>query len=259
MSARPFEHTVWTVPCCAGKGFFLYTNGADPEEFLIEDVPAAYAQLCADALNHMVERTRSGMAPETGHTVTYGPCQFTLEQMHGTALKYARTCRAGALSRDDIIRLHLDIERREPLHIDTRPLTTGDFPASAPEECPVCHETVGNETVWHNPQQSENPTRCKHYPCASFWGEMARHDQRCSLCRTDVSEWILRHLFKCDHEADQADRLVDCVLLCFSPDHLRSLRESFRSARTYEARRAAVLQMSQAAVQAADATIPHYA
>ena len=62
MNARPFEHTVWTVPCRAGKGFFLYTNGADPE-FLIEDVPAAYAQLCADALNPMVERTRSGIAP----------------------------------------------------------------------------------------------------------------------------------------------------------------------------------------------------
>ena len=158
MSARPFEHTVWTVPCHAGKGFFLYTNGADPE-FLVEDVPAAYAQLCADALNHMVDRTRAGLAPETGHTVTYGPCQFTLEQMQGGALNYARTCRVGALSRGDVIRLHLDIERHEPLHIDTRPLTTGAFPASTPEECPVCNET-GDGAVWRNPQQSQIPTRC---------------------------------------------------------------------------------------------------
>ena len=84
------------MPCHAGKGFFLYTNGADPE-FLVEDVPAAYTQLCADALNHMVDRTRAGLAPETGHTVTYGPCQFTLEQMQGGALNYARTCRVGGL------------------------------------------------------------------------------------------------------------------------------------------------------------------
>ena len=196
--------------------------------------------------------------PETGHTVTCGPCQFTLEQMHGAALNYARTCRVGGLSRGDIRRLHLDIERREPLHIDTRPLTTGAFPASTPEECPVCHETAGDESAWRNPQQSQIPTRCNHYLCASCWGEVARHDQRCPLCRTDVSEWIRRHLFECDHE-DQADRLVDCVLSCVSPDRLRSLRESFCSARTYEARRAAVLQMFQEAVQAADAAIPHYA
>ena len=98
MSARPFEHTVWTVPCHAGKGFFLYTNGADPE-FLVEDVPAAYAQPCADALSHMVDRTRAGLAPETGHTVTYGPCQFTLEQMQGGALNYAHVSCGGLVSR----------------------------------------------------------------------------------------------------------------------------------------------------------------
>ena len=243
MSARPFEHTVWTVPCHAGKGFFLYTNGADPE-FLVEDVPAAYAQLCADALNHMVDRTRAGLAPETGHTVTYGPCQFTLEQMQGGALNYARTCRVGALSRGDVIRLHLDIERHEPLHIDTRPLTTGALPASTPEECPVCNET-GDEAVWRNPQQSQIPTRCNHYLCASCWEEVAMHDQRCPLCRTDVSGWIRRHLFECDHEAGQADWLVDCIVSRVS----RSLHESFS--------RAAVVQTFQEALQAVEAAIPH--
>ena len=35
---------------------------------------------------------------------------FTLEQMHGAALNYARTCRVGALSRGVIIRLHVGIE-----------------------------------------------------------------------------------------------------------------------------------------------------
>ena len=246
MSARPFEHTVWTAPCHAG-----YTNGADPE-FLVEDVPAAYAQLCADALNHMVDRTRAGLAPETGHTVTYGPCQFTLEQMQGGALNYARTCRVGALSRGDVIRLHLDIERHEPLHIDTRPLTTGAFPASTPEECPVCNET-GDGAVWRNPQQSQIPTRCNHSLCASCWQEVAMHDQRCPLCRTDVSEWIRRHLFERDHEAGQADWLVDCIVSRVS----RSLRESFSSAGAEEARRAAVVQMFQEALQAVEAAIPH--
>ena len=251
MSARPFEQTVWTVPCHAGEGFFLYTNGADPE-FLVEDVPAAYAQLCADALNHMVDRTRAGLAPETGHTVTYGPCQFTLEQMQGGALNYARTCRVGALSRGDVIRLHLDIERHEPLHIDTRPLTTGAFPASTPEECPVCNET-GDGAVWRNPQQSQIPTRCNHSLCASCWQEVAMHDQRCPLCRTDVSGWIRRHLFECEHEAGQADWVVDCIVSRVS----RSLRESFSSAGAEEARRAAVVQMFQEALQAIEAAIPH--
>ena len=153
----------------------------------------------------MVDRIRAGLAPETGHTVTYGPCQFTLEQMQGGALNYARTCRVGALSRGDVIRLHLDIERHEPLHIDPRPLTKRALPTSTPEECADCHETAGCETVWRNPQQSQIPTRCNHYLCASCWEEVAMHDQRCPLCRTDVSEWIQRHLFECDHEADHAD------------------------------------------------------
>ena len=61
MSTMPLDHTVFTVPCRAGKGFFLFTNGADPE-FLVEDVPAAYAQLCADALNRMVDDSR-GLGP----------------------------------------------------------------------------------------------------------------------------------------------------------------------------------------------------
>eukprot|EP00973_Karenia_brevis_P028487 3926554-Karenia_brevis.AAC.1 len=128
MGARPFGHTVWTVPCHAGKSFFLYTNGADPE-FLVEDAPAAYTQLCLDALNHMVDRTRAGLAPETGHTVIYAPCQFTLEQMQGGALNYARTCRVGALSRGDVIRLHLDIERHEPRAHRHAPANHGRLPS----------------------------------------------------------------------------------------------------------------------------------
>ena len=191
----------------------------------------------------MVDRTRAGLAPETGHTVTYGPCQFTLEQMQGGALNYARTCRVGALSRGDVIRLHLDIERHEPLHIDTRPLTTGAFPASTPEECPVCNET-GDGAVWRNPQQSQIPTRCNHSLCASCWQEVAMHDQRCPLCRTDVSEWIRRHLFERDHEASQADWLVDCIVSRVS----RSLHESVS--------RAAVVQTFQEALQAVEAAIP---
>jgi hypothetical protein len=79
---------------------------------------------------------------------------------------------------------------------------------------------------------------------------VAAHDQRCPLCRTDVSEWIRRHLFERDSEADQAERrLVDFILSCAS----RSIRESFSSAGTDEARHAAVLQMFQEAVQAAGA------
>ena len=191
----------------------------------------------------MVDRTRAGLAPETGHTVTYGLCQFTLEQMQGGALNYARTCRVGALSRGDVIRLHLDIERHEPLHIDTRPLTTGAFPASTPEECPVCNET-GDGAVWRNPQQSQIPTRCNHSLCASCWQEVAMHDQRCPLCRTDVSEWIRRHLFERDHEASQADWLVDCIVSRVS----RSLHESVS--------RAAVVQTFQEALQAVEAAIP---
>ena len=71
------------------------------------------------------------------------------------------------------------------------------------------------------------------------------HDQRCPLCRTDVSGWIRRHLFECDHEAGQADWLVDCIVSRVS----RSLRESFSSA--------AVVQTFQEALLAVEAAIPH--
>jgi len=257
MRTRPYEHTVFTVPCLAGKGFFLFTNGADPE-FLIEDVPTEYARLCADALNHMVERGRAGDAPETGHTVTFGACQFTLEQLHGAALNYARMCRVGALSRGAIVRLHLGIERRGPLHIDTRPLSTGALPGT-PEACPVCHKNAGDETVWRNPQQSQIPTMCNHYLCFNCWEEAARHDQRCPLCRTDVSEWIRRHLFERDREAEEAERLADSMLSCISPNRLRRLLMSFGSAGTDEARLNAFLRLFQDGAQAADAAMPHEA
>ena len=82
------------------------------------------------------------------------------------------------------------------------------------------------------------------------------HDQRCPLCRTDVSEWIRRHLFERDSEADQAEQMLDCMLSFVSPDRVRSVRESISSARSDEARRTAALQLFQEAVQAADAAIP---
>ena len=235
------EHTVVIVPCRTGKGFFLYTEGADPE-FLIEDVPAEYVRVCGDALNYMVERTRSGLAADTGHNVTFGPCQFVQETLHGGALCYARVCRVGALCPRSVVRLRLDTERRQPeTPGDGRPLTTGVLPASTPEECPVCHASVDGETVWRNPQQSDIPTRCNHYCCVNCWEGVARHDQRCPLCRTDVSEWIRRHLF----ETREPTQLFLCALSCLAPDRLHSLRETLASAETLEAREAAVRQMLQ--------------
>ena len=85
------------------------------------------------------------------------------------------------------------------------------------------------------------------------------HDQRCPLCRTDVSEWIRRHLFERDSEADQAEQMLACMLSFVSPDRVRSIRESISSIGSDEAKRAAALQMLQEAAQAAGAAIPRNA
>ena len=68
---------------------------------------------------------------------------------------------------------------------------------------------------------------------------------------------IRRHLFERDSEADQAEQMLDCMLSFVSPDRVRSFRESVSSARTDEARRAAVVQMFQEALQAVEAAMPH--
>ncbi len=71
------------------------------------------------------------------------------------------------------------------------------------------------------------------------------------MCRTDVSEWIRRHLFERDQAAELADQLLECALSCLAPGRLHSLRESLASTETLEARQAVARQMFQEAAQAA--------
>ena len=235
-------HKVFIVPCRTQKGFFLFTNGSDPN-FLMEDVPADYVGLCSDALNHMVQT--SGQTPlvlgaEMGQTLAFGPCQFSLEKSRGGALNYARECRVGACQGSSIVRMSLVGEMRQTTQGDARPLTTGALPPSTPEVCPVCLAAVGGESQWRNPQESDIPTPFTHYMCYGCWEEVARHDQRCPLCRTDVAAWIRRHLFE-----RGPDPAVDCVIPNLTPESLRSFAQAMESAEgagTQEARMALLIQ-----------------
>ena len=76
------------------------------------------------------------------------------------------------------------------------------------------------------------------------------HDQRCPMCRSDVSEWIRRHLFECDQAAELSDQLVGFIFSCLAPERLHSLRESLAGADTPEAREAVARQIFQEAAQA---------
>ena len=77
------------------------------------------------------------------------------------------------------------------------------------------------------------------------------HDQRCPMCRSDVSEWIRRHLFERDQAAELSDQLVGFICSCLSPERLHSLRESLAGADTPEAIEALARQMFQEVAQAA--------
>lgn len=78
------------------------------------------------------------------------------------------------------------------------------------------------------PAAVANPDEgCNHYLCASCWGEVARHDQRCPFCRTDVSEWIRRYLFERDRDGVHWEYGWGCSVLV-----VRGLLE--RRSNTYE-------------------------
>ena len=55
------------------------------------------------------------------------------------------------------------------------------------EECPVCHE---KPDIWTGPMNSDVPTRCTHWACVGCWDQIADRDQRCPICRDDLSEWL---------------------------------------------------------------------
>ena len=81
-----------------------------------------------------------------------------------------------------------------PPSSDTRPVTVGELPSPYPEECPVCFERPDGETnLWDNPQNSDVPSRCNHYCCCDCWQRVANGDQRCPICRTNISQWLQRY------------------------------------------------------------------
>ena len=55
------------------------------------------------------------------------------------------------------------------------------------EECPVCLE---RPDIWDGPMNSDVPTRCTHWACVDCWDQITDRDQRCPICRDDLSEWL---------------------------------------------------------------------
>ena len=83
---------------------------------------------------------------------------------------------------------------------DERPLITPQFREeneaewdrlwhSRPDECPVCHE---KPDIWDGPMNSDVPTRCTHWACTECWDQVTDRDQRCPICRDDLSVWLRR-------------------------------------------------------------------
>ena len=59
-----------------------------------------------------------------------------------------------------------------------------------PEECPVC---LQKPYIWDGPMNSNIPTRCTHWACVLCWAEIKERDNRCPVCRDDVSQWLQSH------------------------------------------------------------------
>ena len=88
---------------------------------------------------------------------------------------------------------------------DTRPMITASWREENPEEwqrlfdakpetCPVCLEgDFTTERTWDSPLNSSLPTKCIHWTCNECWQRIAENDQRCPICRDDVSVWLSRY------------------------------------------------------------------
>ena len=65
----------------------------------------------------------------------------------------------------------------------------------------MCHE---RPAVWDGPMNSDIPTRCTPWICVPCWRRIADRDQRCPICRENLSKWILR-LETGDERPDDSD------------------------------------------------------
>ena len=66
----------------------------------------------------------------------------------------------------------------------------------------MCHE---DPDIWDCPMNSDVPTRCTHWLCVGCWARIAGRDQRCPICRDDLSVWLRQHGGAEDREDDSED------------------------------------------------------